>query len=158
MAEKEILLLKQQIKQIDEKNFDLEAWKSSTLIFLERIFGKDSPKIKMIKDLRYDYASWKLRDTAAFGTERDTDPIKIQAKEIMSAIIAELESLGIPDEKKEKLKIRELLEDELTGKKIKELEALINSEDTEKLKKTAKILEGIGIENLTLIIAKLLTS
>ena len=158
MADKEIFLLKQQVLQLDEKNFDLEAWKNSTLIFLERIFGKDSPKIKMIKDLHYDYSSWNLRDAAAFGTGRDKDPVRIQAKEIMGAVISELESLGIPAEKKEKLKIRELLEDELTGKKIKELDAIINSEDPEKVERTAKILEGIGVENLALTIAKLLTS
>ena len=157
MAEKEIFLLKQQVLELDDKNFDLEAWKNSTLIFLERIFGKDSPKLKMIKDLHYDYSSWNLRDAAAFGTGRDKDPVKTQAKEILGAIITELENLGIPKEKKEKLIIRELLEDELTGKKIKELEALLNSEDPGKVTKIAKILEGIGIENLTMTIAKLLT-
>ncbi len=49
MAEKEIALLKEQIDRLDEKNFDLEAWKNHTIIFLERIFGKDNSKIKMIK-------------------------------------------------------------------------------------------------------------
>jgi hypothetical protein len=158
MADKEIFLLKQQILQLEEKNFDLDAWKNRTLIFLERIFGKDSTKLKMIKDLHYDYSSWNLRDTAASGTGRDKDPVKIQAGEILGAIITELEKLGVPKEKKEKLKIQELLEDELTGKKIKELETLINSEDPDKAEKTAKILEGIGIESLALTIAKLLTS
>ena len=158
MADKVILLLKQQIIQLEEKNFHLEAWKNSTLIFLERIFGKENPKLKMIRDLHYDYSSWNLRDAAAFGKGRDKDPVKMQAKEILGAIITELENLGIPTEKKEKLKILELLEDELTGKKMKELEALINSEDPEKIEKTAKILESIGIENLALTIAKLLTS
>ena len=157
MADKEIFLLNQQILQLDEPNFDLDAWKNRTLIFLERIFGKESPKLKLIKDLHYDYSSWNLRDTAAFGTEMGQDPVKLQAKEIIGAIIAELEHLGLPKSKQEKLKIQELLEDELTGKKIKELEVILNSEDTDKEAKIAKILEGLGIETLTAIIAKLLT-
>ena len=76
MAEKEIALLKEQIIRLDEKKFDLEAWKNHTIIFLERIFGKDSSKIKMIKELHYDYSSWSLRDTAAAGKTKDKDPIE----------------------------------------------------------------------------------
>ncbi len=158
MAEKEIALLKKQIARLDEKNFDLEAWKNHTIIFMERIFGKDSTKIKMIKELHYDYSSWSLRDTAAAGKTKDKDPVRMQADEIMWATVAELENLGLPENKKEKEKINELLQDELTGKKVKEIEVLVNSEDTEKTVKIAGILEGMGERNLALTIAKLLTS
>jgi flagellar motility protein MotE (MotC chaperone) len=158
MAEKEIALLKEQIARLDEKKFDLEAWKNRTEIFLERIFGKESPKLKMIQNLHYDYSSWTLRDTFAGGSAKDTDPARIQAKEILEATIAELESLGLPQEKKEQQKIRELLEDELTGKQMKELDSLINSEDREKTEKAAKILETLAKENLAATVAKLLTS
>ncbi len=59
MAEKEIALLKEQIARLDEKKFDLEAWKNHTIIYLERIFGRDSSKIKMLKDLHYGgHQSW----------------------------------------------------------------------------------------------------
>ena len=37
MAEKEIALLKEQIKRLEDKKFDLEAWKNHTIIYLERI-------------------------------------------------------------------------------------------------------------------------
>ncbi|QGY46315.1 hypothetical protein GM418_22410 [Maribellus comscasis] len=158
MAEKEIALLKEQITRLDEKNFDLEAWKNHTLIFLERIFGKDSSKIKMIKDLHYDYSSWSLRDTAAAGKTKDKDPVRMQADEILRATVAELESLGLPENKKEQEKVWELLQDELTGKQVKEIEALQKSEDPEKTEKIAIILEKLEKENLALIIAKLLTT
>jgi hypothetical protein len=158
MADKEISLLKEQIERLDEKKFDLDAWKNRTIIFLERIFGKDSPKLKMIKDLHYDYSSWSLRDTVAAGSARDKDPVRIQAKEILEAIISELENLGLPDQKQEKLKIRELLEDELTGKQIKEIDAILNSEDQDKNKKITEILEGLNKESMVAIIVKLLTS
>ena len=49
MAEKEIALLQEQIERLGEKKFDLDAWKNHTIIFLERIFGKDSSKLRMIK-------------------------------------------------------------------------------------------------------------
>jgi len=158
MAEKEIALLKEQIARLDEKNFDLEAWKNHTIIFLERIFGKDSSKLKMIKELHYDYSSWSLRDTAAAGKTKDKDPVRMQADEILRATVAELESLGLPENKKEQEKIRELLRDELTGKQVKEIENLVNSENPAKTEKIAGILEKLDKENLALTIARLLTA
>lgn len=156
MAEKEIALLKEQIARLDEKKFDLEAWKNRTVIFLERIFGKESPKLKMIQNLHYDYSSWSLRDTFAGGSAKDKDPARIQAKEILEATIAELENLGLPKEKEGQQKIWELLEDELTGKQMKELDALLNSEDQEKTEKLAEILDTLPKENLVAVICKLL--
>jgi len=158
MAEQEIVLLKEQIERLGEEKFDLEAWKNRTVIFLERIFGKESPRLKMIQNLHYDYSSWSLRDTYAGGSAKDKDPVRIQAKEILEAIIAELESLGLPQGKKEQQKLRELLDDELTGKQVKEIDSLLNSSDQEKQKKLAEILESLPKESLVAVIAKLLIS
>lgn len=158
MAEKEITLLKEQIARLDDKKFDMEAWKNHTIIFLERIFGKENSKIKMIQNLHYDYSSWSLRDTFAGGSAKDKDPVRIQAKEILDAVISELENLGLPQQKREKLKIKELLEDELTGRQSKELETILKSGEQEKEEKIQEILEGLEKENLASIISKLLTS
>jgi len=158
MAEKEIALLKEQIKRLEDKKFDLEAWKNHTIIYLERIFGKDNSKIKMIKDLAYDYSSWSLRDTAAAGKTKDKDPVRLQAEEILVASVAELERLGLPKTKPEKERIWQLLEDDLTGKQLKEIEALIKSDETDKPKKITQILENLGNEKLASIIYKLLTT
>ncbi len=158
MAEQEIVLLKEQIERLGEEKFDLEAWKNRTVIFLERIFGKESPRLKMIQNLHYDYSSWSLRDTYAGGSAKDKDPVRIQAKEILEAIIAELESLGLPQGKKEQQKLRELLDDELTGKQVKEIDSLLNSADQEKQEKLAEILESLPKESLVAVIAKLLIS
>ena len=157
MAEKEIALLKEQIERLNEKKFDLEAWKNHTIIYLERIFGKENSKIKMIKELGYDYSSWSLRDTAAAGKSKDKDPIRMRADEILTATIAELESLGLPKEKQGKDKVWVLLQDELTGKQVKEIETLLASEDLEKNEKVSNILENLEKEDLALVIAKLLT-
>jgi hypothetical protein len=158
MAEKEISLLKGQLAELDDKKFDLEAWKNHTLIFLERIFGKDNSKLKLIQELRYDYSSWSLRDTAAAGKTKDKDPVKMQAREILEATILELESLGLPQNTDDQRKVRELLQDELTGKQVKEIEAIMNSENEEKTKKISKIIETLEKENLSLLLAKLLLS
>lgn len=156
MAEKEIALLQEQIERLQDKKFDLEAWKSHTLIFLERIFGKDSSKLKMIKDLSYDYSSWNLRDTAAAGKTNDKDPVLMQAGEILNAAITELKSLGLPETKKDNEKILELLSDELTGKQMKELETLNQSEDADKSEKITEILLKLEKEKLAAMVLKLL--
>ncbi|MCK5731131.1 MAG: hypothetical protein KAH68_08650 [Draconibacterium sp.] len=156
MAEKEIALLKDQLARLDEKKFDFEAWKNHTLIFLERIFGKENSNLKLIKDLHYDYSSWNLRDTAAAGKTKDKDPIKMQAREILTATITELEKLGLPQNKLATEKIWILLKDELTGKQAKKIEAILDSSDSKKIENISKTLETLGVENLSRVIANLL--
>ena len=156
MAEKEIALLKGQVLRLDDKKFDLEAWKKHTTIFMERIFGKDSSKLKMIKGLHYDYSSWNLRDVSGAGKAKD--PVKMQASEILEAAIMELEQLGLPQEIKTNEKLWGLLNDELTGKQIKEIEQIIKSEKKDKQEKIAELLSGLKSENLVSILTQLLLS
>lgn len=157
MAEKEIALLKEQIERLDDKRFDLSAWKNRTSFFLERIFGKENSKIKMINELHYDYSSWNLRDAAASASAKDTDPVRIQARQILEATIFELEYLGLPAEKKELSVVRELLEDELTGRQIREIDNLLKSEHDDKTEKVAEFLKSLPGEVLAGILAKILT-
>jgi hypothetical protein len=110
----------------------------------------------MIKDLGYDYSSWNLRDTAAAGKTSDKDPVLMQAEEILNAAIIELKTLGLPHEKKENEKIRELLSDELTGKQMRKLENLLNSENADKTEQITEILGDLEKEKLTTIVLKLL--
>jgi len=154
MVEKEIALINKQIESLTAKNFDLEAWKSHTIIFLERIFGKESTKVRMIKELKYDYSSWNLRDAA--GTGKSSDPVILKALEILEATKMELEHLGIPKQDEENLKIWSLLEEELTGKQIREVKLVLQSEDPEKLEKIANMLYSLEKEDISVILAKLL--
>jgi len=156
MAEKEIALLREQLAKLDEKKFDLEAWKNHTLILLERIYGANNSRIQMIKNLRYDYSSWNLRDVAGAGKSKD--PVRMQATEIMEAMIYELEQLGLPDESKINDTLLALLEDELTGKQLKEIEKILHSDSPGKTEKIQGILDKLEKENLTLIVARLLAS
>lgn len=154
MVEKEISLINKQIESLNAKNFDLEAWKSHTVIFLERIFGKESSKVRMIKDLKYDYSSWNLRDAA--GTGKDSDPVILKAREILEATKLELEHLGIPREEEENLKIWSLLEEEMTGKQLREIKLVLQSDEPEKMEKIANILYNLEKENMAVVLAKLL--
>lgn len=154
MVENEIALINRQLESLTAKNFDLEAWKSHTIIFLERIFGKESSKIRMIKELRYDYSSWSLRDAA--GTGKDADPVIMKAREILEATKLELEQLGIPKQEEENLKIWSLLEEEMTGKQIREIKTVLQSAEQEKMEKIANILYNLEKESMAVVLAKLL--
>ncbi len=158
MAEKEIALLQEQITRLGDRKFDLEAWKNSTLIYLERIFGKESSKLKMIRELAYDYSSWNLRDTAATGKTGAKDPVLLQAEEILTATITELKTLGLPELKQGKNELWELLSEDLTGKKLHELEILAATSEPERVEKMKTILEELGKERLSAILIKILTN
>jgi hypothetical protein len=156
MAEKEIALLQEQIEKLHNKKFDLDAWKNSTIIYLERIFGKENSKLKMIADLAYDYSSWNLRDTAATGKTSEKDPVIIQAEEIINATIAELKLFGLPKPENEKEKLLKLLNDELTGKSMRVIEELLQGDDPDKVSGITEIIEKTDRERLATIIAKIL--
>ena len=49
--EKSIEVLEEQIRKLDAKEFDLNAWKNFTTLLLERIFGRQSKKIEAIQKL-----------------------------------------------------------------------------------------------------------
>ncbi len=154
MAEQEIALINRQIESLTAKNFDLEAWKSHTILFLERIFGKESTKVTMIKELKYNYSSWTLRDAA--GTGKNSDPVILKAREILEAARLELEHLGLPKQEEENLKIWSLLGEEMTGKQISEIKQILQSADTDKMEKIANILYNLEKENMSVLLAKLL--
>jgi hypothetical protein len=108
----------------------------------------------MIKDLKYDYSSWNLRDAA--GTGKDSDPVILKAREILEATKLELEHLGVPKEEEENLKIWSLLEEEMTGKQIREIKLILQSDEPEKMEKIANILYNLEKENMAVVLAKLL--
>lgn len=154
MAEKEIKLLQEQIAGLDDKKFDLNAWKNHTEIYLERIFGKDSSVVRMIRDLKYDYSSWSLRDVSGAG--KPQNPVLVQAKEILEAAIAELQQFGLPGKTDEDQKTWHLLEEELTGKQIKEIRSLAASDEVDKKEKISKIIETLDNETLANLITNIL--
>lgn len=130
MSENEIELLKQQIAAIDIKKFDLEAWKSPTLVFVSRIFGAASEHVRQIRELKYDYSSWALRDTSGGG--QLTDPVRVRAREILEAAVSELQNLGAPPTVNTTSEVLDAFRKELTGKEMQDLGKIILLNETEK--------------------------
>ena len=135
---KEIKLLEEQIKKLDEKDFDLNAWKQYTIVLLARIFGDNNQKIKQIEKIEYDHSSWALRDTS--GSSSYLETCKKLGKEILTASIDELEAFGIPDKEVTTTGsfpvevIVAALEDELKVSQYKEIVSIINSDKNRKVK------------------------
>jgi len=89
MSEKNISLLQKRIEKLDDKEFDLEAWKEATIMVLGRIFGETDSSLKQIENLKIDYSSWALRD--ATSKYNPTETCKKKGKEILTSLIDELE-------------------------------------------------------------------
>ncbi len=131
MYKNEIKLLKGRIERLDAESFDLEAWKSATVVNLDRIFGPGNRKSAQIEKIRYEQSSWALRD--AKGSNNLIDSCKKQGKEVLLAAIEELQFFGVPDEmikNQDPLKkvVLGALEQELKIAQMRELHVLLNSD------------------------------
>ena len=150
MAQKEIKILQQQIDKLYAKDFELQPWKNYTIILLERIFGPENEKIKMIREVEFEFSSWSLRD--ASGNESYEEGSKKLAREILQAAIDELKAFGLPDISKDihsEQAISELLNcllDELKGSQVKELRNILSSNENqeEKKRKINEMLQNLG--------------
>jgi hypothetical protein len=163
MAQKEIKLLQQQIDKLYEKDFELQPWKNYTIILLERIFGPENEKIKMIRKVEFEFSSWSLRD--ASGNESYEEGSKKLAREILQAAIDELKAFGIPDLSKNVHSDQAIsdflscLLDELKGSQVKELKAILTSRENldEKKRKIKDILQNLGEYGVYDVITNMLT-
>ncbi len=168
LIRKEIDLLKQQIDKLNVPDFDLDAWKTFTIILLERIFGPQSHKIKQIENINYDYSSWSLRD--ASGDSSNIDACKKLGWEILTASIQELENFGFPETaqiseediarsgKIETENIVSCFEDELKVSQLKELKAILLSGDNFDDKKSRLVgkLKEFGVNTAPEILSNII--
>ncbi|NOX87334.1 MAG: hypothetical protein GXO86_15485 [Chlorobi bacterium] len=159
---KEIQLLEQQIKRLDEKKFDLEAWKKYTIVILARIFGPLDEKIRQIEKLEFEFTSWSLRD--ASGNESYEEGTKKLAREILQAAIDELKIFGLPEKKVEEKPDKaiqdflNILLDEMKGSQVKQLKTILSSRENkaEKHRQIRELLSGIGEYEVYDILASML--
>ena len=149
MAQKEIKLLEQQINRLNDKGFDLEAWKKYTIIIIARIFGSADEKIRQVEQLESDFSSWSLRD--ASGNESYEERTKKLAKEILTAAIDEIKVFGISadtenNQDKNLSAILNIILDELKGSQVKQLKSILSSRQSkvEKQRKIKELLEDMG--------------
>lgn len=95
MKSQYIKLLKKQISKLEEEDFDLEAWKTSAITVLHRIFGSTDPRATQIENLKIDYSSWMLRDSNS--NYKPIETAKLKGKEILNTAIDEIEIFGEPE-------------------------------------------------------------
>ena len=143
--------LNKQIDKLGEEDFDLEAWKASSIALLGRIFGSKDPKIEQIKGIKMDFGSWSLRDTGA-----SRDPLgscKKQGREILEMAIDELEAFGLPKIDESSL-LKKALEANLTVSQYNAMMEFLEKEMTEadRSKELLKKLNSFGKEKLSSIV------
>lgn len=95
MKSQYIKLLKKQIEKLDSEIFDLEAWKTSAITVLHRIFGETDSRAKQIDQLKIDYGSWALRDSNS--SYKPIETAKLKGKEVLNTAIEEIEIFGAPE-------------------------------------------------------------
>jgi len=139
MVNKYIGLLKKQLSKLEPDDFDLEAWKRSTVALLVQIYGIGDIKTQQIEALRIDYGSWALRD--ASGSYKPLESCKNQGREILSFAIDTLGNIGIPESSTNEAvnTILAILEDELKGAQFKQLKKILDSNDSEEKKNKALV-------------------
>jgi hypothetical protein len=156
---KSITVLQDQIAKLEEKEFDLNAWKNFTVLLLERIFGQNNKKIAAIEKIKYDQGSWVLRDET--GYTNSIEACKKLGREVLEESIVELETFGLPEESPDTISFQILLtalKDELTGSQFREIKKAVAEkgaiEDRKKILITK--LQGYGSEAAWAIVANIL--
>ena len=154
MKAKQIKLLKKQIARLDENDFNLEVWKKTTIMILERIFKKNSLEIKQISELTQNMSSWTLRDNLG----ETIDKSKLLGKQILETCIDELE---ISEELTDTEKIKDsdffdILKNELKGSQYQTIISIIekNIDDLQKNKELKNVLDKLDKNELLYIIIK----
>jgi len=133
--DKYISLLKEQLIKLDSPNFDLAAWKKSTILILSTIFGENNIRTKSIESIDYEYNSWSLRDESG-----SKDPVKVICSETLQSIIKEIELsddiFHRPEDSSDLNFIWEAFENELTGSKSKALKKILSEEKNSDIRNT----------------------
>ena len=144
-----IAVFKKLEDKLNEKEFDLEAWKASAVSLFSRTFGATDPKIKQIHDLKIDYSSWALRD--APSTYHPLDSCKKLGRELVLSAIDEIELFGLPEQKD----LRKLLGEVYSEAEVKQIVSLAGVEKKEPELK--KLLDKAGNQKNVALIMKLLS-
>jgi hypothetical protein len=178
MIEKYIIALQEIEKPKIADDYDLKVWQGKAINTVVRIYGTDSIQEKQIKNVIYKRNPGGSIDGYSWGGENNAEHCQKQASEIIKGLISDLKAFGLPEPKKpiqndinisltqhqnQTVQIHfiwESVKDELTGKQIKELEKVINSQEslTSKKIKILEKLKGFGGDVLTNIVANILTN
>lgn len=157
---KSIQVLEGQIQKLEDKDFDLNAWKNFTILLLERIFGRQSKKIEAIQKIKYDQGSWVLRDETGYANS--IEACKKLGREVLEESIIELDTFGLPQEAADTIPFETILnalKEELTGSQLREIKKAASEkgiiEDRKKILITK--LQDFGSDAAWAIVANILS-
>jgi hypothetical protein len=103
-------ILNDLLNEIGKKEFDLEAWKMKAVMVFSKFFGHGDEKIGFIKNLRYDFSSWALRDSSG---GKQPDSVKENARRIIETALLEI-SLSAGDGNM----VLDTIQEEISGKEF----------------------------------------
>jgi len=174
MIDKQIELLKIQIEKLDNPKLDIKAWKSSTILILDRIFGSDFTGIKSIENIKYTSGGVSMGSSSSYWN--NIESCKRQGKEILESCITDLSTFGErqkPEANSPGINInltqnqtisitilKSALEDELTVTQMKEIREIVEGHENKSTKKK-KIIEKLtnaGIDTAAKIVSNILTN
>lgn len=118
MNEKANVLLNDLMAALDQKNFDLEVWKTRASLMLARLFGPNNEYAQLLASLNYDYSSWSLRDQSG---SKVADRVKEQARGLIQAAIFDLSLSEDPTEK--------IIQQVLTGEQLAQIKLHLGNDD-----------------------------
>jgi len=155
MKQNEIKLLKKQIQRLDEENFNLDIWKKSTMVIMERIFGPMSSEVKQIKEISRDMSSWTLRDNR--GDENDST--RQQCQQILETCIYELELTETEAAENKQNSLINVLQNELKGSQFQEVKTILSTKSSasQKSKTLKKVFENLDKSELLQILTEALS-
>lgn len=162
MDDKYIEVLSDHVARLSAADFDLKSWKMHAMVLLKRMFGEMDTRIGKIEALDIDYSSWSLRDTSG---ESQIARCKRLGKEILESAIEEIRVFGISattldGENVWMIVLKEALNDALKGSQVKQLAAVLTSDDPvdEKKHQIEVLLNEFGENVSSEVLAALLSS
>lgn len=185
MIKKYIEALKTVKNPTINSNYDLQNWKVKAGNVISRIYGDESKQEEQIKEI--NFRNYSLFATVRGGNSPSTSSgggnngkhCEKQANEMIKSFISDLETFGLPEPRKNENSnginisvnqsqnqtvnvnvIWESIKEELTGKQLKEIEAIINDNDKSESKKKRifEKLKSFGIDVASNIIANIITN
>ena len=158
---------------------ELIAWQGKAINIVSRVYGEDSVQEQQVINVKFErYSSIHVRGQT-YGGGNNSKLCSKQAAEVIGGFISDLTTFGMPSKRVvEKTNginisvnqhqhqtveikvIRDLIEDELTGKQVKEIEEVLK-EDTSPENKKSKVLQKLksfGSDVASSIVANILTN
>ena len=166
-------------------NSDLKVWKAQAINIINRIYGKDSKQEDQINNIKYRSFSSVVVMTGHVSSGSSSNNLyscKKECIQMVEGIITDLKSFGLPQlsvsnsenkgininitqnqSVKQKISLNVILDaiqDELSGKQLKELQDIINEHDKpdEKKIKVINKLKEFGKDIASNILAGILTN